>query len=248
MPKWDEPGVRYDDPLIHWDDPRTYQQILEDQNQTPHPMPFEVALDISRLGVPALIQRARAFITAAGELDELDPMAADVTLLGTYVSALETGQSEIDAAKALAASKTIERDETLLPPVFEQFKVCAKRVGELAPSEAVVEASTLRGTPKPGPKPVPDRPTGLELAIGDEDGEISGQCNGQPGIVDYHEIRFTTTDPNSATPNWQFADTSTKSSFELKGMPSGAKVWVSFRAVNARGKSPWSDPACIRVP
>lgn len=211
-------------------------------------MPYEVALDISRLGVPALIQRARAFIAAAGEINELGPMAADITLLGTRVDALEAGQSDIDAAKALAASKTVVRDDTLLPPVFEQFKVCAKRVGELAPTEAVVEASTLRVTPKPGPKPVPGRPTGLELAIGDEDGEVSGQCNGQPGIADYHEIRFTTTDPNSANPNWQFADTSTKSTFELKGLPSGEKVWISLRAVNARGKSPWSDPACIRVP
>ena len=31
-------------------------------------------------------------------------------------------------------------------------------------------------------------------------------------------------------------------------LPSGQKVWVRLRAVNARGKSPWSDPACKRVP
>jgi hypothetical protein len=31
-------------------------------------------------------------------------------------------------------------------------------------------------------------------------------------------------------------------------MPSGQKIWVRFRACNARGKSNWSDPACIRLP
>lgn len=36
------------------------------------------------------------------------------------------------------------------------------------------------------------------------------------------------------------------SRFELTGLPSGQKVWVRIRAVNARGKSNWSDPACKR--
>jgi hypothetical protein len=39
-----------------------------------------------------------------------------------------------------------------------------------------------------GPRPAPGPPTGLELTMGDEDGELTGQCNGQPGMVDYYEI------------------------------------------------------------
>jgi len=84
--------------------------------------------------------------------------------------------------------------------------------------------------------------------MGDADGEISSPCNAQPGILDYHEIRYTTSDPLCATPNWQFADTSKKSRFDLENMPSGQKIWVRLRACNARGKSNWSGPACIRVP
>jgi hypothetical protein len=95
---------------------------------------------------------------------------------------------------------------------------------------------------------VPDAPTGLELTVGDAEGELSGQCDGQPGVVDYYEIRFTTGDPNAASPGWQFADTSRKSRFDLAGLPTGQKVWVQLRACNARGKSPWSDPASKRVP
>ena len=100
----------------------------------------------------------------------------------------------------------------------------------------------------PAPKPIPDQPTGLELKMGDDEGELSGQCDGQPGIVEYYEIQFTTVDPNAPSPNWQHADTSKKSRFDLNGLPSGEKVWVRVRACNARGKSNWSDPACKRVP
>lgn len=84
--------------------------------------------------------------------------------------------------------------------------------------------------------------------MGDEEGELNGQCEGQPGVMEYLEIQFTTGDPMSATPGWQHADTSKKTRFDLHGLPSGQKVWVRVRACNARGKSPWSDPACKRVP
>jgi hypothetical protein len=51
-----------------------------------------------------------------------------------------------------------------------------------------------------------------------------------------------------SNPGWQFANTSKKSRFDLSSLPTGQKVWVQLRACNARGKSPWSDPACKRVP
>jgi hypothetical protein len=66
--------------------------------------------------------------------------------------------------------------------------------------------------------------------------------------VEYHEIQYTATDPNAPGVVWQFAGTSKKSRFDLENLPTGQKVWVQVRACNARGKSPWSDPACKRVP
>jgi hypothetical protein len=72
--------------------------------------------------------------------------------------------------------------------------------------------------------------------------------HGQLGIVECYEMRYTTTDPNAPGVVWQFAGTSKKSHFDLEDLPTGQKVWVQVRACNARGKSPWSDPACKRVP
>ncbi|MCB1062105.1 MAG: hypothetical protein KDN20_04180 [Verrucomicrobiae bacterium] len=248
MPYYDEPGVRWDDPLIRWDDPRTYQQVLNDQqNQTPSTM-YDVALDISRLSVPDLISRARQIKAATEAHDDFAALADDLTALGTAIDALVAAQSDMSTAKAVATSKTEIRDTQFLPPVVAKLNALGIEIGKAATSEAAVEATTLRVSPPPGPKPVPSQPTGLELTFGDEDGVLAGQCDGQPGIVDYYEIRYTTGDPLGDTPGWQFADTSKKSRFELSSLPSGEKVWIAVRACNARGKSPWSDPACKRVP
>ncbi|MCB1089587.1 MAG: fibronectin type III domain-containing protein, partial [Verrucomicrobiae bacterium] len=65
---------------------------------------------------------------------------------------------------------------------------------------------------------------------------------------EYYEIRFTTGDPGAPGTAWTLHSTSKKSVFELDGLPSGQMVWVQVRAINARGRSPWSDPACKRVP
>lgn len=244
MPYWDEPGVQWDDPLVNWDDPRTYQEILN-SNQ-PHAM-FDVALDINRLSIPALIARIRSIVSGVKGQAALAALHAEADALGATADTLENCETALTSAKSAVTQKVVERDAAE-EPVFAKAKALAINVGKTAPDEATVLAANLRVAGKPGPRPVPDKPTGLELTVGDEEGEISGQCNGQPGIVDYHEIEFTTGDPNASGTVWQHADTSKKSVFELKNLPSGQKVWVRLRAVNARGKSPWSDPACVRVP
>lgn len=249
MPRYDEPGVRFDDPLIRYDDPRTYAQVLADHQNSQHRKAmYDVVLDISNLSVPELIARGRQIGNATASHPAFAGLAVEIAAVNTACDALEAKQNEITTARALAESKTTERDEEEVPAVFEKLQKLALKVGDTATNEAEVEATTMRVRPKAGPKPVPGQPTGLELTYGDDEGEIAGQCDGQPGVVDYYEIRFTTADPNSSTPNWQLADTSKKSSFEIGGLPSGQKVWVSLRACNARGKSPWSDPACKRVP
>jgi hypothetical protein len=163
------------------------------------------------------------------------------------VDTLETQQTELRQAENEVTMASQKRDE-MVKAVTDDVGKLASNVGEIATAEAEVESTLMRVKGPPAPKPVPDQPTGLELTMGDDDGELSGQCDGQPGIVDHYEIQFTTVDPNGASPNWQHADTSKKSRFDLTGLPSGEKVWVRVRACNARGKSNWSDPACKRVP
>jgi hypothetical protein len=208
---------------------------------------FDVVLDLKNLSVPALIARIRAILTATSGQAAFASLAADITALDTKVDSLETRQTELRTAENEVTMASQQRDEAE-KAVTDGAVALAAEVGKIAATEAEVESTLMRVKGPPAPKPVPDQPTGLELTMGDDDGELSGQCNGQPGIVDYYEIQYTTADPNGASPDWQHADTSKKSRFDLSGLPSGQKVWVRVRACNARGKSNWSDPACKRVP
>jgi hypothetical protein len=244
VPNYDEgPFLRFDDPLVRYDDPRSYQQILDSLNKRM----FDVALDIKGLSVPDLIQRAKDIKAGIADNAVFTSLAAKLTALQTAIDTLTTKQTEQQAAKAAAETATGVRDDAA-QVVKDKLRDLSKDVGQLAVTPADVESALMRVKGATGPKPVPAQPTGLELKVGDEEGELSGQCNGQPGIVEYYEIQFTTTDPNAPGVVWQFSGTSGKSRFDLENLPTGEKVWVQLRACNARGKSPWSDPACKRVP
>lgn len=208
---------------------------------------FDVVVDLKNLSVPVLVTRIKAIIAATSGLPLYASLSPKLTALGTMVDTLETKQTAQITAQnaAIAATEALNDAERA---VIDGAIDLASDVGKTATTEAEVNATLMRVKDAPAPKPIPDQPTGLELKMGDDDGELSGQCDGQPGIVDYYEIQYTTVDPNGPSPNWQHADTSKKSRFELTGLPSGQKVWVRVRACNARGKSNWSDPACKRVP
>ena len=94
----------------------------------------------------------------------------------------------------------------------------------------------------------PAAPDGRSPTVGDHPSAISGHCHGQPGRVDYYEYRFTTGDPTAPATTWPFSTSGKKSSFDMDGLPSGQIIWGQARACNSHGKSPWSDPATVRVP
>lgn len=245
MPYYDEPLATWDNPLLRYDDPRTAAEILN-SNSTPTAM-FDVVLDIRDLPIPDLIQRLRAIRAGVAAQPVFSGLAAQLTALDGLIDTLEAKQTSLETKQAAIAPAVEERDDAKEAAIAAVNEI-AIDVGKTATTEGEVTATTLRVKSAPGPKPVPSRPLGLELTAGDEEGELSGQCEGQPGVVEFYEIFYTTIDPNSANPDWKFAATSKKSRFDLENLPSGQKVWVRLRARNARGESPWSDPACKRVP
>ncbi len=208
---------------------------------------FDVVLDLTNLSIPELLTRATNIQTGTAGQAVFASLAPKLTALGTKIGTLETTQGGVATAKAALGTAT-DAQEAAESAVIAALNDLGSDIGQLATTVAEVETAQLRVKSAPTARPIPNKPTGLELAAGDEEGEVSGQCGGQPGIVDYYEIRYTTTDPNAAGTVWEFADTSKKSRFDLSGLPTGVKVWVELRACNARGKSAWSDPATKRVP
>lgn len=242
MPYWNEPNLTWDHPLARYDDPRTFAEIL---NQTP--AMYNVILDTANLSVTDLIARLRAIIAGARGQAAYASLAPYLTALEAKVDALESGEGQLITAKSAVSAKTITRD-TALDAVEDELPLLAKNLGEKATSEQDVVNADCRLKSAPRARPAPSQCTGLDLKVGDEDGELTGQCNGQPGIADLFEIEFTLTDPNLPTTVWQHAAVSQRSLFELKNLPTGQKVWVRIRASNTSGTSIWSDPACKRVP
>ena len=247
MPSFDEPGVHFDDPLIRFDDPRTYQQILN--QQASHPM-FNVAVDISSLTVPNLIERAKAIRAGIAGQPVFASLSAKLTALDALIASLVTKQTAIATAQAAVGNAVTVRN-TAEGSVMAALNALGVDVGQLAATAEDVNATTMHvaGAATPKPQTTPAAPTNLQLTIGDHPGTISGHCNGQPGAtVDYYEIRVTTGDPNAPATTWPFTESSTKSSFDMGSLPAGQLIWAEMRACNSHGKSPWSDPATIRVP
>ena len=243
MPYWNEPGLTWDHPLARYDDPRTFAEILA----TSHPM-YDVVLDAnSNLSTIAFIARVRELIAGARSRACYASLAAYLDDLEDKVDALEQKEGLVTTAESAAAAATDARD-TARATAAAPLQNLATKLGELAAAPEDITLANARTKEGPTKRPLPGTPTGLELKGGDEDGELSGQCNGQPGIIDFLDIEYTTTDPNLPDTVWHRLDSSKRTFFVLNGLPSGQKVWVRVRAVNSTGKSGWSDPACKRVP
>lgn len=89
------------------------------------------------------------------------------------------------------------------------------------------------------------QPQNFAVTAGDMDGTLDGHCD-PVAYAGSYEVQ-TTMDPN-APASWVPRITSQRSTFQLTGLTSGARVWVRMRAVGALGPGPWSDPATKIVP
>ncbi|MFZ4767037.1 MAG: fibronectin type III domain-containing protein [Roseimicrobium sp.] len=208
---------------------------------------FDVVLDITDLSVPDLLVRAGHIKNGIAAQPVYASLAPKLTSLDGKIATLTQKQTALAAAKA-AVGIASDAQDAAEAELAAALNALGSDIGKLATTVAEVEAAQLRVKDSPKPRPVPSKPNALELTAGDEEGELSGQCEGQPGVVDYYEIEYATADPNAPGTSWHHADTSKKSRFDLNGLPTGQKVWVRLRAVNARGKSSWSDPVSKRVP
>ena len=243
MPYWDEPNLTWDHPLARYDDPRTFAEILNPS----HPMFTDIVLDTNHLSVADYIARLRSVLNAIAGHPAYASLAALVTATLAKVTVLETEEGALTTGQNAIAGLVLTRD-TAWDAADADFQNVAREVGKIAPDEQAVTDVNLRLKATPGPRPLPGKPTAFAIEGGDEEGEVGGQCQGQPGMVDFYEIAWTTTDPNLATTVWQYLSPSKKSNFERQGLPTGVKIWMRVRGTNTTGTSPWSDPASTRVP
>ena len=242
MPYWNEPGLTWSHPLARYNDQKTFAEILNPSHRM-----LDVVLDTKNVPVPDLITKIGALCAAAKSKTDFASMVTFLTALEGKLALLEAEQANLRSAENTVKALTVVRDQKLAD-VTDDLATLAADLGKNASSEAAILEIGARLKDKPSPRPVPGVPQNFFLTEGDEEGELTGHCDSQGRLVDFYEVRYTTTDPNADATVWIKLDPVKRSTFDLQDLPSGQKVWVQIRAVNTTGKSPWCDPACKRVP
>ena len=108
----------------------------------------------------------------------------------------------------------------------------------------ITTTSYVMAGPAQASQPV-GQPQHFAVTAADMDGTLDGQCDPVAYASSYEVL--TTADPNVPA-SWVPRFTSQRSTFQLTGLTSGARVWVRMRAVGSLGAGPWSDPATKIVP
>jgi hypothetical protein len=150
-------------------------------------------------------------------------------------------------SNALAASKqaTADKDAAIAALAAAANQIAAYVDLTANGDESKILSAGLSIRAARTPQTVPGQVMNLSLTTSDNAGALDAHWDSLPGAKSF-EVQ-TSPDPfTDAT--WRTADTVTNSTVTLTGFTSGAKIWVRVRAINSKGKGPWSDVATKIVP
>jgi len=205
----------------------------------------KVKLNFRRLSVPEKLAKARQ-ITAAltGNpkfTNPVPPLAVLTAGINDLDGAYTTSQASKQAWRSAVDVQTAKADA--LDQLFSQ---CASYVESVAgPDESVISSAGMDPKSAGGASTLPDVPTGLDVTIGDHDGDLDLSWDPVSNSKSY--LIQQSIDPNTAAA-WTHGGTSTKSSTTIDGLTPGTRYWFRVCAVGAMGQSGWSDPATKIAP
>lgn len=204
----------------------------------------QVKLSLDRLTRDERIALAQQIHTQMTGNASFPTPSPALTALDAAITALATGNSELNVLRQQAKEKTVEVDtlDASLSQVLRDLAAYVQNASGGDESKILSAGMSVREAAAPVTMtPV----TGLESSPGDDSGEIDLSWNPVRSASSY-EVQSS---PDPITPtSWGHAGISTKSSLTLTGQPSGARCWWRVRAVGANGPGAWSDPATKIVP
>jgi hypothetical protein len=204
----------------------------------------QVKLNLDRLTRDerlALAQQIHTQMTGNASFPTPSPT---LTALDTAITALTTGNSELNVLRQQAKEKTVEVDALDLA-LSQLLRDLAAYVQNTSAGDEAKILSAGMSVRDPAAPVTMTQVTGLESSPGDDSGEIDLSWNPVRGASSY-EVQ-SSPDPITAS-SWGHAGISTKSTLTLTGAPSGQRCWFRVRAVGANGPGAWSDPATKIVP
>lgn len=205
----------------------------------------KVKIALSRLSIPAKIQKLRQIITAMTGNANFTTPSPTLASITTLINDLETKFNTAQTARTTAQQMTDLQDlaEKALDAAMTLLVSYAENVTGGDGAKLQSGGFDLRDPSAPiGDLPAP---ANLIATIGDNDGEIDLDWDSVRGAGSYVVERSA--DPPTAT-SWQMIKTFKPSKGTISGLTSGTKNWFRVAAVGTAGQSPWSDPATKIAP
>lgn len=202
-------------------------------------------LNFRRLSVPEKIAKAKQIVTSLRDNPNFPNPSPSLTAMTTGINDLDTAYTTTQAAKQSLKSAVTDQSakEDRLDQLVSQS---ASYVESVAGNDERLIHEAGMDTKSSGNAPSQvSIPTGLEVTIGDKDGELDPSWDKVAGARSY--VIQISPDPPTAT-SWRHADTSTKSRATIGSLVSGTRYWFRVAAVGASGQSGWSDPATKIAP
>jgi hypothetical protein len=205
----------------------------------------KVILSFRRLTIPEKIAKVRQIVTALTDNNNFPNANPTLTLITAGADNLEaaytTTLANKQAVKTSITNQTISEDD-LVQLVSQLARDVENRAGG---DETLIISAGMDVKAGPTAPGMPDAPSGLEITIGDHDGELDLSWNPVSGVRSY-EIQLSPDPPTNTT--WTHAATSTKSSTTISDLTPGTRYWFRVSAITAGGQSDWSDPATKTAP
>jgi hypothetical protein len=197
-------------------------------------------LGLSKLSIPAKIEKARHMVTAmTGNSSFTTPVPA-LASVTTAINTLETAYNAAQGAGPLQTATMRDKEailDNLLSQLVNYVEVAANGV------EAVILSAGIDVKSKGG------RSAATFTA---DDGEHSGEVvlhTRSAGAARASYIWQVAPDPlpnelttPSATSTWQQLGVSVRASFVANNLVAGVKYWFRVAVVGKNGQSTWSDP------
>jgi len=237
MPNYDTPGVTYDSGLIYAD---------------ATPLPFtlkknmaKVKFSLVNLSDNDVILKCVNLKTALTGNANFPNLPVGLPALGTLITTAQTKLTAADNAAAAAKLATADKDTAIAALIAAAMQDVGYVDLTANGSESMILSAGLPVRAARVPQTVPAQVVNFSVTAGDNAGELDAHWDGMDNAKSF-EVQISADPFTEAT--WKTADTVTNSKVALTGLTSGAKIWVRVRAINSKGKGPWSDPATKIVP
>jgi hypothetical protein len=205
----------------------------------------KVKLNFRRLSVPEKLSKGRQIITSITGNPKFTNPVPPLATLTAGVNDLDAAYTAAQAAKQ-AWRNAVDVQTAKSDALDQLISQCASYVESVAgPDESVISSAGMDPKSAGGAPTLPEAPTGVDVTVGDREGELDISWDPVSNAKSYLIQRSS--DPNTAA-SWTHAGTSTKSSTTIDALTSGTRYWFRVCAVGAVGQSGWSDPATKIAP